>query len=79
MTYLNIFDTKKFETTIFKSTDDFTDKTSLNTIMFDQNKTLFSCVSHDKFSNDIELSDLNMQSIKDKWHTRRRKEKKYGK
>ena len=62
-TYLNGFDGKKFESTIFKSADNFTNKTSLNTIVFNEDKTSFASVRHGYFSVETKLRDLNVQPI----------------
>ena len=59
MTDLNELGSNEFEATVFETVDDFTNESSLDTVMFDQDEAVFACCSHEYCSVNIELDDLN--------------------
>ena len=52
------FHCNKFVTTLFKSLDDFTNQTTLDTVWFDSDKGTFSGHSRNKISIDYRSSNL---------------------
>ena len=47
-TYLDEFDGNEFEAALFEALDDFTDESSLDTVVLDHDETVFACSSHNE-------------------------------